>query len=961
MADATVAFPPDSGQVSRYARQQQLLCFHVLGWNVGGAELSDLPKAIRDSAGWRDGKDDLVLLQEVPREGEGWSHHELEGKPVVSHRCPEQWRGTGIWYEPSAWCVLRRIPTKKGAWFKLRHLETRVELWVGTSHFTPGCSSQQHEAEVQDHFGSLPRDVDKAIYQGDVNTGFTWTRDRDEITAVPREGKGTTLLHAVVEQGFSIGAPSESQLRTPTSRPRQEGRQGQCIDMMCYRGLRLGRWQIHADSYMKLGTDHELCQADVSVTVKCRYPRHETAPRQWVGGVTQIDYLDQDRVEELARHCTRPAPGRGYRDPKAVKKAFQHAKRAGTPAAWKQALKLRKEARRTWEQDRLVRASQGDWGHFKAFKPKRQQGWDVGFAEAQTGDPHQAIHDHLEAVYQGADIPVIPEKWVGDVRGFTVEELRLGVSQLSRGKSVGVDKTSTELILGLMEVPGGEQHLLEWYNRILATQEIPGQWNRPLLAMLPKISAPKRAKELRPIAMGSSVSKLFSRLLLNRCLPKLSPATAMQCSGPGRQTGDYLFSIIRLFELCREWGVPLAVFKLDLEKAFDKLDRGKLLQKLEERLGPGAEMNCWRGLLRGTVGVLQTPWGCSDLRMNTGIKQGAVESPTFFAWVAELIMEETAMKYSWRDAVHVFQDFPMEEMMYMDDGMLWNSQLSNLQTRVEQLSVEFASFGLHLNLQKCQLCASSSVAGPRQIRVHGEVVDALDSLEVMGLTLRIGMSVYELASPLASRARSKFWELKHIFRARGGSMKERARVMQKVIGGTALWCISCIPPDAATMTMLNSVQLQLMVWLLRFAKRRDEDWETFRARAFRGARSALHTAGVERWSTLWLRRYWSFAGHRVRSTLRPVPPISSDFENFRTLPWWSQQKSLKHGVRHRGRHFPRLSMLEQKMDRVAGSPWRLLAYNRVEWKAKEAGWVELMDVPWASGRQLSVRNQPHGQ
>ena len=52
----------------------------MFGWNVGGAELSDLPKAIRDSVGWRVSKDDVVLLQEVPREGEGWQHQELEGK-----------------------------------------------------------------------------------------------------------------------------------------------------------------------------------------------------------------------------------------------------------------------------------------------------------------------------------------------------------------------------------------------------------------------------------------------------------------------------------------------------------------------------------------------------------------------------------------------------------------------------------------------------------------------------------------------------------------------------------------------------------------------------------------------------------------------------------------------------------------------------------------------------------------
>ena len=125
--------------------------------------------------------------------------------------------------------------------------------------------------------------------------------------------------------------------------------------------------------------------------------------------------------------------------------------------------------------------------------------------------------------------------------------------------------------------------------------------------MLPKIRAPRKAKELRPIAMGSAVSKLFSRMLLSRALPRISPQTYAQCSGPGRQTADYLFTVIRLFELSREWGLPLAVFKLDLEKAFDTLDRGALLACLESKLGRGPELNCWKGLLRGTPGLLQTP------------------------------------------------------------------------------------------------------------------------------------------------------------------------------------------------------------------------------------------------------------------------------------------------------------------------------------------------------------------
>ena len=342
--------------------------------------------------------------------------------------------------------------------------------------------------------------------------------------------------------------------------------------------------------------------------------------------------------------------------------------------------------------------------------------------------------------------------------------------------------------------------------------------------------------------------------------------------------------------------------------------------------------------------------------MNRGIKQGAVESPTMFAWIAELAMADAISKHGWHEGDRLFPGLQSEEMLYMDDGMLWSGELLTLQGRIAQLSVEFSRYGLKLNPKKCQLYASPKVTGTRSIQVNGVQVTAADSLEVMGLVLRVGMSVYELASPLATRARAKFWEIKHILRAKGGAMKQRVRVMQKVVGGTALWCICCLPPDASTMTMLNSAQLQLMVWLLRFAKRQGEGWDEFRQRAFRGARAALHSAGVERWSTLWLRRYWAYAGHRVRCTMHDVPPVSTEFENFRTLPWWNHQKSLKHGLKHQGRHYARLTTLEQNMDAVAGHPWRFLAYNRSQWKLKENEWVQRMDVPWASGRQLSIKN-----
>ena len=52
-------------------------------------------------------------------------------------------------------------------------------------------------------------------------------------------------------------------------------------------------------------------------------------------------------------------------------------------------------------------------------------------------------------------------------------------------------------------------------------------------------------------------------------------------------------------------------------------------------------MGCWAALLSDVQGELQTPWGRTPLNMPSGIRQGAVESPAMFGFIAELALEET--------------------------------------------------------------------------------------------------------------------------------------------------------------------------------------------------------------------------------------------------------------------------------------------------------------------------------
>ncbi|CAE7349607.1 RTase [Symbiodinium sp. CCMP2592] len=932
----------------------------VLGWNLGGVEVQDLSQALDDAAPSQLEKGSIVLYQEAARGDAGWTVDAQKQWTLVTHRHSHAWRGCGIMYQSSSWCLLRRVFTTRGVWFKIRAKDDSETLWVGTCHFTPGCTFAQFEEEAEDHFRGLPKNAVKVVFQGDVNTPFGWTRDGAELTPVAREGKGGVPLKILQERGMTLVAPHPCQFGTPTSRPRQEGRAGQQIDVMARKGLHTGALHIHVDSYMKVGTDHELLQSNFASSWSGFKPRRQTRSRVLSKPIGVLEWVDQSVLGELAVSHTKPKPSQSYRDPDSVKLLFRKARLSGTSAAWKEALKSRKLARKAWETDRVHRATMGDWESLREIKGFAGQGWDVEFALHQQGDPHEVIHNHFQGVYQGSRVQEVVESPPGDVRAFDLDELWAGLRQLKGQKAVGCDLTSKELLQGICMAEGGAAQVLEFYNRVLATAVIPPEWNKPLLVMLPKIAQPRVPKHLRPIALGSSVGKLFSRLLLNRCLERIRLQHPPQCAGVHRQTNDYTFTLIRLFELEREWQGGMAAIKVDVSRAFDDVDRDVLLAKLEAKLGPGAEMQCWKGLLANNEAMICTPFGESVIGMSKGIKQGGVESPAFYGMLMELAAHEAEQEFGWAKRARLYPDLSCPDTaMFMDDGVLWSRGSLALQKRVAEFAQVLLRYGLKVNIAKCQLYCAPKCPGPRQIRVEGTVLHADTHLEVMGLTLSVGQSICSLISPLMTRCRAKFWEVRHVLRS-NGPLHARVRLMQRIVGASALWCIASVPPDKAAMTMANSVQLQLMVWLLKLGKRATESWVQFRQRAFRSARAVLNNAGCERWSTLWLRRYWQFAGHRARALALPSPVVSAHFESFRPLSWWQVEKYKPNGVKHHGKHFARLTLLEQSLDSAAGGSWRGIAMDRVQWQARERVWIENMDLPLLPDRlSARVSGTPH--
>ncbi|CAE7801571.1 unnamed protein product, partial [Symbiodinium necroappetens] len=287
--------------------------------------------------------------------------------------------------------------------------------------------------------------------------------------------------------------------------------------------------------------------------------------------------------------------------------------------------------------------------------------------------------------------------------------------------------------------------LLDFYNEVYATAAIPSDWNAALMIVIPKEESPKEPGALRPLAMGSAAAKVYSRLLLGRTVEWLGVEEGAQCSGVGRQPAEYIFGMARVMELEAEWHQGLVAAKIDIRKAFDMLHRPALLRRLKQALGDGPTYRSWHNMLSDTTATLQTGWGCSKLQLDRGIRQGSVESPILFGWIASLILHD-----------------------------------------VKEWAEELEKHGLLLNPGKCKAYYSPHCSSCPPIHVHGTLIPRVPVLEVMGIQFRVGASCSELIAPLIARGRDKFWSLKHLFRART-PLAGRVKLLDKIVGGTSLW------------------------------------------------------------------------------------------------------------------------------------------------------------------------------
>ena len=296
------------------------------------------------------------------------------------------------------------------------------------------------------------------------------------------------------------------------------------------------------------------------------------------------------------------------------------------------------------------------------------------------------------------------------------------------------------------------------------------------IALVPKTATPTSPSDLRGIAVGAMLAKLYAAALENR-VSDHAEAVGVHAEGQfgfrrGRSTAQAVLVLRTLVDSSRQqWrqrqlgscrgrsssGQLWAAF-IDFKQAYDRVPREQLWARLEQ-LGYGGQwLRAVRAIYASVPMTISAPGleGCI-IDSSQGLKQGCPLSPTLFSlyiadWEARVLA--AAQSGDQLDLPHMAGQ-PVPPLLYADDMALLATSAAGLQQQLQLLAAYCAERGLTVNLAKTKAMLLSGAATAEealqrvaraQLTYDGQRVQGTAEFKYLGVTFHCTQPLGESAA-----------------------------------------------------------------------------------------------------------------------------------------------------------------------------------------------------------------------
>ena len=240
----------------------------------------------------------------------------------------------------------------------------------------------------------------------------------------------------------------------------------------------------------------------------------------------------------------------------------------------------------------------------------------------------------------------VPEKVFTDhtahemVRPITLMELSNNINSLVSGKAEGLDGITNDMLKNTG--PTARNMLLELFNNVLIGAQLPNEWKSGDIALILKKPPRTDINNYRPITLISCVSKLLTKILAKRLSAALDKEDIVGPEQNGfranRSCGDNLFILNTILEFNKSKKLLSHLLFVDLKEAYDRVDRGILLSKLQQLNIPSTFINYLKNYyFQDSVSTIAGGDRTRKQYQKRGLRQGCnLSAVLFILYLSEL-------------------------------------------------------------------------------------------------------------------------------------------------------------------------------------------------------------------------------------------------------------------------------------------------------------------------------------
>ena len=345
-------------------------------------------------------------------------------------------------------------------------------------------------------------------------------------------------------------------------------------------------------------------------------------------------------------------------------------------------------------------------------------------------------------------------------------------------------------------------------------KQIPNDWNVSVVIPIHKNGPKTQCENYRGISLLSVPGKVYARIIETRLREIVESKIEQYQSGfrAGRSVQDHIFAIRQLSEKTYRFNEKAHLCFIDLQKAFDSVNRKQLWKALKEHKVDSNLIKVIKSFYVKPEGMVRiNGQTTSKFNIDVGVRQGCILSPLLFIILMNSISKRCKGMRSIQIGMWKLRPVLLKMLAFADDLVVFGKTQRDLQHNVTILNRELKSSGLIINGKKTKCMILSREPLKQDIKISNEIIEQVDNYTYLGVKIASNCSLKAEINQRITKANKVYSQLGQCFIGKKElTTKTKTAIFNSVYCPTLMYASESWNLDASDKSRLQAAEMKFL-------------------------------------------------------------------------------------------------------------------------------------------------------